>query len=374
MLKIVVTGGHHTPALSVIDALKRFSKKPSENLSFFWIGHKYSMWADTNISAEYREVTASGIPFFDLRAGKFHKTYHPLKLIRIPLGFIQAFVYLLKIRPNIVISFGGYLAVPVVFSAWLLRIAIVTHEQTTVAGTASLFISRFARKIFISFASSGEFFPKEKIFLVGNPLRSEIFSDRGLFRFADECKTLYITGGKQGSHKINSFVEKNLVRFLSSYNVIHQCGSASLYDDYNNLLKLQETLPAELRKRYFVKGFFTSEEIGSVFARADIIISRAGANAVYEIGALGKVAILIPISWSSRNEQELNARFLSNGGGAVLLEEKNLDEKKFFSILEDLLSNYGSYRKNAGEFSRKFPLNGAETMAEMIMALFDKRG
>jgi len=371
MLKIVITGGHHTPALSVIEALKGLSEKSSEDLSFFWIGHKYSMWADTNISAEYREVTASGIPFFDLKAGKFYKTYNLLKLIRIPLGFIHAFVYLLKIRPDIIISFGGYLAVPVVFSAWLLRITIVTHEQTTVAGTASLFISRFARKIFISFASSGKFFPKEKICLVGNPIRSEIFADRGLFCFADGPKTLYITGGKQGSHKINTFVAKNLIRFLSSYNVIHQSGSSSVYGDYDNLLKLRENLSSELRERYLVKDFFNAEEIGSVFARADIVISRAGANAVYEIGALGKVALLIPIPWSSRNEQELNARFLSSGGAAALLEEKDLTEKKFFPVLEDLSLNCEFYRNKAGEFSKKFPLNGAETIAELVMALLN---
>lgn len=373
MIKIVITGGHHTPALSVIEALKSLSKKSSKDLSFFWIGHKYSMWADTNISAEYRQVTASGIPFFDLKAGKFHKTYHPLKLIRIPLGFIQAFIYLLKIRPDIIISFGGYLAVPVVFSAWLQRITIVTHEQTTVAGRASLFISRFAGKIFISFASSGKFFPKEKICLVGNPIRSEIFADRGLFCFANGRKTLYITGGKQGSHKINSFVERNLILFLSSYNVIHQCGNSSVYGDDDNLLKLRENLSPALRERYLVKDFFSAEEIGSVFARADIVISRAGANAVYEIGALGKVALLIPIPWSSRNEQESNARFLSSGGGAALLEERDLTEKKFFSLLEDLSSNYEFYRKNAGEFSRKFPLNGAEAIAKLVMALFNSR-
>lgn len=371
MLKIVITGGHHTPALSVVEALKRLSKNSSKTVSFFWIGHKYSMWADVNVSAEYREVTDSGIPFFDLRAGKFHKTYHPLKLIRIPLGFIQAFVYLLKIRPDVVISFGGYLAVPVVFSAWLLRIPIVTHEQTTVAGTASIFISRFARKIFISFASSGKFFPKEKICLVGNPLRPEIFIDKGLFCFADGCKTLYITGGKQGSHKINNFIEKNLTLLLPFYNVIHQCGSSSIHDDYNNLLKLRENLLPELKERYLVRDFFSSEEIGSVFARADIVVSRAGANAVYETGALGKVAIVIPLPWSSKNEQELNARFLSSGGGAVILEEKDLNGKKFFSLLEDLSLNCEFYRKNAGEFSKKFPLNGAEAIAELVMALFN---
>lgn len=371
MFKVVITGGHHTPALSVIRALETLSKKSSKKISFFWIGHRYSMWADVNASAEYREVTNLKIPFLDLKAGKFHNTYHPLKLMRIPLGFLQAFMYLLRIRPNVVISFGGYLAVPVVLSAWLLRIPAVTHEQTTVAGAASIFISKFVRKIFISFASSSEFFPKSKVYLVGNPIRPDIFVDKGLFFFTDSVRTLYITGGNQGCHKINNFVEKNIIRLLSSYNVIHQCGGSSVYDDYTNLLEVRENLPEALRRRYLVKDFFTSQEIGSVFSRADAVISRAGANAVYEIGALGKVGILIPIPWSSRSEQELNARFLSSGGGTILLEEKSLTDERFFSILENIFSNYEVYRKNAGEFSKKFPLNAAEDVAGQVMALLN---
>ena len=366
--KIVVVGGHHTPALAVIKSLQDEAPKCSLRLHFFWIGHRFSMWADRRDSAEYRDVKSLGLPFFDLQAGKFHNTLHPLKLARIPLGFLQAFLYLTIIRPQLVISFGGYLAVPVVISAWLIRVPVVTHEQTTVAGTASLLIAKFARRIFVSFPTSIRFFPKGKTALVGNPLRDEIFIDRGLFDLGHGKRTIYITGGKQGSHVINRFVGDNLERLLSYCNVIHQCGSSSVHDDYSILSTLAQRLPTAVQGSYLLKDFFVPEEIGSVFARASVIVSRSGANTIYEIGALGKPALLIPIPWSSHQEQLSNARFLA-GGGAIVLEEQELNEERFFASLERIFSSYDQFKSRAQEFSKQFPRQASLAMAQEIISL-----
>ena len=157
MKTLVFTGGHHISSLSVALALK------AEGVNIVWIGHRHSQWADTSDSAEYRDVTAAGIPFFDLQAGKFYQTFHPAKLIRIPWGFIQAFYYLVKIRPSGIVSFGGYLAVPVVFVGWLLGIPSITHEQTVVAGWANKFISLFAKKVAITWPESASHFPKNNM-------------------------------------------------------------------------------------------------------------------------------------------------------------------------------------------------------------------
>ena len=364
--KIVVTGGHHTPALAVIKSLQR--QAGASALSFFWVGHRFSMWGDRNVSVEYRQVTDLGIPFFDLRAGKFHNTLHPLKLIRIPFGFLQAFIFLLMIRPHLVVSFGGYLAVPVVFAAWLLRIPVVTHEQTTVAGSASRFIAIFARKVFISFESSARFFPKKKTYLIGNPLREEIFIDQSHLDFGNGRRTIYFTGGKQGSHVINKFVESNLVKILPLYNVIHQCGSSSVNNDFFSLTSLFNRLDPKLKKGYLVKDFFGSDEIGSVFAAASVVVSRSGANAVYEIGALGKPAILIPISWSSHQEQRFNAQFLAGGGGAVILEEVDLNETSFLAVINQIFSTYTHYKRQAELFSQSFPRDAGDVMAREILS------
>ncbi len=367
--RIIVTGGHHTPAIAVIDAFREKSKNLTVSFSFFWLGHKYSMWNDASVSAEFRDVTEAGIPFFELNAGRFYNTLHPLKLIRIPFGFLQAFFYLLRIKPHLVISFGGYLAVPVVIVAWLLRVPVVTHEQTTVAGWGSRLIARFAKIVFISFPTSATLFPKEKVCLIGNPLRSEIFIDKGLFKFDNGLRTLYFSGGKQGSHFINSFAAKNLKRLLASYNVIHQCGSSTVFNDLLELREKSVSLPNDFRRHYLFKDFFDAGEIGSVFARADLVVSRAGANTVYEIGSLGKISVLIPLPWSSYGEQNENALFLSSGGASFVLNENEIDEESFFALTEKIFASFGVFKDRAEKFSRKLPRNAGRLLVERTTQL-----
>src|SRR3972149_2405238 len=144
MKKLVFTGGHHTSALEIATALR------NEGWQITWFGHRHSLWDDSSDSAEYREVTAAGIKFYNLYAGKFYRTYNPLKLIRIPVGFIQSLLLLLLIRPDGLVSFGGYLAVPVVITGWLLGIPAITHEQTVTAGYANSVIALLAKKIALS--------------------------------------------------------------------------------------------------------------------------------------------------------------------------------------------------------------------------------
>ena len=163
MKTLVFTGGHHTSALVVAKELKK------KGWNIIWYGHRHSMWGDESDSAEYREVTAAGIKFYDLKAGKFYATFSPLKLIRIPYGFLQAFLLLIFHRPNGIVSFGGYLAVPTVICGWLLGIPSVTHEQTLVAGWANKLISLFVKKIAVSWPNSLTHYPKAKTIFTGLP-------------------------------------------------------------------------------------------------------------------------------------------------------------------------------------------------------------
>ena len=113
-MKIVITGGHHTSALPVIKELR--DSLPGVGL--FWVGHKHSIRGDTNDTLEFKEITGLGIPFFNLQAGKLYKTLDPIRLLKVPFGFFQAFLYLLKVKPNVILSFGGYLAAPVVLAGF----------------------------------------------------------------------------------------------------------------------------------------------------------------------------------------------------------------------------------------------------------------
>ncbi|MDP1710552.1 MAG: UDP-N-acetylglucosamine--N-acetylmuramyl-(pentapeptide) pyrophosphoryl-undecaprenol N-acetylglucosamine transferase, partial [candidate division WWE3 bacterium] len=301
-VRIVVTGGHHDPAIAVIEELQKRG-----NFKFYWIGHRYSLRGEKTESAEYKTITRLGIRFFDLRTGKLYRS-GVAELIKIPLGLAHAFYLLGKIRPRLVLSFGGYLAAPVVLAAFVLRIPVATHEQTVVFGWANRLISFFAKRIFVSWRSSLKYFPSQKTVLTGNPIRRAVFEERTKrFRFRNDLPVVYVTGGKQGSHVINEAVRGALSQFLGKYNLIHQTGSSEVFQDYQKLSLLKSQLPKKLQDRYIIQEYFGLDEIGAVYAASTLVVGRAGANTVTELAALGKPAILIPIPWVSRREQFRNA-------------------------------------------------------------------
>ena len=373
MKKIVFVGGHHTPALAVIDSLRRKYPIPNTQYPIHWVGHRISMWGDENVSAEYQEVTRRGIPFYDLKAGKLYKTFHPLKLIRLPFGFLQAGYYLLKIRPQLIVSFGGYLAPPVVIAGWLLGIPSVTHEQTVIGGWANQLVARFAKKIFVSWEESLKYFPKEKTVVTGNPLRHSIFEVRTPLSPKPNTlnPTIYITGGKQGSHVINVAVGQALPKLLEKYNVIHQCGGSTVFNDYENLRSQVSILGPGLRSRYILKDYFTEKEVGAVFAVADLVISRSGANTVYELAALGKPAILIPIPWVSHNEQNKNAQLLADAGSALILEEKDLSAESILLCSSELFADLEKFKEGGLRAQKLIRPNAADKIAaELVNTIF----
>ena len=371
MKTLVFTGGHHTSALAVIDALKG-------QYQVFFLGHRYSMHGERAESAEYREVTARAIPFFDLKAGKVYRTFSLIEWLRVPFGFFQSLWVLLKIRPDLIVSFGGYLAVPVVLAGWFFRIPVVTHEQTVVSGWANRFIAKFAQKIFISWRGSEKFFPKEKVVLTGLPLRKEIVAlakeirrhrDTEIPKYRDEVRgvphTVYITGGKQGSQVINRAIEGCLSGLLSRFEVIHQCGAL----DLEKFLEIENGLPEDPKARYIVKDYFPQEEIPHVYRACDFVVGRAGAHTVYELAALGKPGVLIPIPWASHHEQQRNAEILERIGLVKILPQSELSPKTFLRYLREVGENTEVFRE-AGRKARKLVrLDAAQKIAEEILAI-----
>ncbi|KRT67563.1 MAG: UDP-N-acetylglucosamine--N-acetylmuramyl-(pentapeptide) pyrophosphoryl-UDP N-acetylglucosamine transferase [candidate division WWE3 bacterium CSP1-7] len=363
-IPILITGGHHDPAVAVIEALQERG-----NFQFFWVGHRYSLSGEQTESAEFKTITRLGIPFFHLQTGKFYRASWQ-NLVRVPLGFLHALYLLIRTRPKLVISFGGYLAAPVVLAAYLLRIPAVTHEQTVVFGWANRFISLFAKRIFVSWRSSLKYFPSGKTVLTGNPVRPEVFEERTKrFRFENDLPVVYVTGGKQGSHVINEAVRGVLSQFLENYNLIHQTGSSARFQDYQKLSILRSQLPRKLQNRYILQEYFGLDEIGAVYRAAAVVIGRAGANTVTELAALGKPAILIPISWVSRREQFLNARILEEIGAAVVLEEEQLSSRSLKQNLDDIFANLRKYQKAAEKARQLINPRAASQIASEIIRL-----
>jgi len=254
----------------------------------------------------------------------------------------------------------------------------VTHEQTTTVGLANKVISKFVKKIFISWPQSKMYFPRSKVIVSGNPLRKKIFirSIQICEKFKEELdkskKTIYITGGKQGAHIINEAIKPNLSDFLNNFNLIHQCGRSTLYGDYEVLRHVKDDLPERLKKRYILKDYIADEEIGSVFAICDLVVTRAGANIVYELAALGKVAIFIPIPWLPYDEQTKNAQVLVGAGSAELLTQEDLNAEKLLGKINKVFADYERYKEAAEIAKGLVRLDAAEKIISELEELFPK--
>lgn len=349
MKKIVITGGHLTPAQAVIAVLKK-----EGDWEIYYLGRRSSLTGSVLPSVESEVVPQLGVNFILMPAGRFQRQLG-LQLIESLLKLILAFLYslflFLKIRPDLVLSFGGYVSLPPVTAAWLLGIPIFIHEQTVVYGLANKINSFFAKKIFVSFPESLGYFPKRKTILTGNPIREEIFSHRSSTinnqLSGENLPLVYITGGNQGSRVINQAVAEALPQLLRQYRIIHQCGKW----DYKKL-------SAKIGKRYFLTDYVGLKDIGWVLRNADLVISRAGANIIYELAALGKPAILIPISWSSQDEQNKNSQILKNIGLVEILPQSDLSATTLLFKVNTMMAHLSQYKK-AGQKAKQIVIIGA---------------
>lgn len=327
MIHVVVTGGHHNSALVVASELVHRRVKVS------WVGHIQAASGDLSPSAEYLEVTAAKIPFYNLVAGKLNRATTLRDLLLLPTGLLRAYRLLRRQRPNAILSFGGYLGASCALAGWLLRIPIYLHEQTVVAGKANLLTSRLAKRIFLTWDSSKRFFPLHKSRVVGLPLRPSLLSPSRLDYFDNSLPTVVILGGKLGSHALNSAVLTSLTPLLSHYNLIHQTGTNTTTGDLARANALRSALPPSLASRYIVRGYIGQEEIGSVLGSSDCYLGRAGAHITYELALLGLPAVLVPYLLTHQEEQLANAKFLELQGIAEILPEVELNKQTLLASL-----------------------------------------
>ncbi len=342
--KIVICGGHLTPALAVISELQK-----KGGWEIYYLGRKYAMEGEKTPAAESQIIPQLGVSFMAFNPGRLQRRftrYTIPSLLRIPFGFLRALTLLLQIRPQTILSFGGYVSVPVVIAGWLLRIPILTHEQTVVFGLASKINAFFANKVAVSFPESLKYFSKKKAVLTGNPIREEIFKIKkpAWSPILDSrFPMIYITGGSQGSHVINKAVNEIVTQLLEKYMVIHQTGAK----DYPSMLQTADRISPELKSRYFIVSFINPSEIGWVFKEADLIVSRSGANTVSEIAALGKPALFIPLLGSYQDEQTKNAQMLVMAGTAEILPQEKLSGETLLGMISQMMADLEKYQKQS---------------------------
>jgi UDP-N-acetylglucosamine--N-acetylmuramyl-(pentapeptide) pyrophosphoryl-undecaprenol N-acetylglucosamine transferase len=333
-MKILITGGHLSPALAVIDEI---SRRYGRNHSLVFIGRKYTDMAHKDVSLEYQEITKRQIHFTHLDTGRLTwllSLRTLLQFIRIGKGIILSWQILSLHKPDVVMSFGGYIALPVAFVAWIKRIPVHTHEQTMRPGLANKLIALIARTVFISFPETEAYFSPRKTIVSGNPIRSAVFQNQTAISVPHDVPVLYITGGSLGSHSVNEHIRKIINELLMSFVVIHQTGDVTEYDDYTKLLLLKQSLPQNLQERYYLTKFVPTDQIGWVLDKAEIIVGRSGANTFFELIALKKPSVLIPLPWSSHGEQEAHAQILQHAGVSTLFYQTDSTENLLSSIQE----------------------------------------
>lgn len=326
MKKIVFTGGgsggHVMPALTII---KNLQERYAQQLEISYIG-----------GAGYIEsalVPQHGIAFRAIKTGKLRRYFswqNFLDIFRLSVGVMQSLLYLLKLKRKsdlIVFSTGGFVTVPVCIAAWILRIPIFIHEQTTQVGLANKITSLLARKVFISFENSRKFFPKHKTFYSGYPIRPDFFAPASLsLSFPEERPLLFVTGGGNGAQILNEKVKSELNELKERFNIVHQVGGlflkefASLEDD-----------------SYRVYDFIT-DDLVALFQKADIIISRAGAGTVCELLSISKRSIFVPLKIAQKNEQYFNALEAKEKMGSMVIKEDDFKNSSLIKVCEDFQS------------------------------------
>ncbi len=361
---IILTGGHAaTTAIAVIRQLQ----KNQGDLSLYWVGPKSAVegkYVPTLASAVMPKLGVTFIPITTVRLQRKFTIWTIPSLLKVPYGTLQALRIIKQITPRIVISFGGFASVPVCFAAWVFRVPIIIHEQTVTVGRANKLTSFFAKKVLIARQESSEYFSKSKTILVGNPVSEEVTKIKPKDKIGKPV-TIYITGGSSGSQVINNAVASSLYELLQKYKIIHQTGKL----DFENFKLKRETFPSDLKKNYEVYDFIDPNDVIEIFERADIIISRAGANTLSEIAITKRPAILIPIPWAAYDEQTKNARKLVESGIGVVLEEKDLTSENLLKKIDEVVKNWKEMVKNSDNFLADLDKNAAKRFVEEVEKL-----
>ena len=329
--KIVLTGGgtagHVTPNIALLPALRE------AGYEIAYIG------SEDGIEKEL--MNDCDIPYIGVPTGKLRR-YFDLKNFTDPFrvlkGYAKARSFLKGYRPDVVFSKGGFVSVPIVRAAASLKIPCVIHESDMTPGLANKLCFGAASKVCCNFPETMAKMPKDKAVLTGTPIRAELFSgDRQkgleLCGFAADKPVLLIMGGSQGAASVNQAVRSHLDELLRDFQIVHLCG-AGKYDASKDGIDGYKQFE------------YVKEDLSHLFAAADLIISRAGANAIFEILALRKPNLLIPLSIGTRGDQILNARsFEAQGFSKVLVESENegILDKKLVSTVQKLYRDREKY-------------------------------
>jgi UDP-N-acetylglucosamine--N-acetylmuramyl-(pentapeptide) pyrophosphoryl-undecaprenol N-acetylglucosamine transferase len=340
------SAGHVTPNLALIPKLRE-------------LGYEIE-YIGTKDGIEKRIIEENNITYHSIASGKLRRYFDiknfsdPFKVIK---GIFEAYDIIKKHKPNVVFSKGGFVAVPVVLGAYLNKVPVIAHESDITPGLANKLSAPYCTKICVTFPESVKKLNKKKVVLTGTPIRQELLNGSKIIglklcNFRSEKPILFIMGGSLGSKAINDIVRRNLDELLSTYNIVHICGKGNLEDNYKNL-------------EDYIQFEYLNEDLPHLISAADLIVSRAGANSIFEFLALQKPNLLIPLSAkSSRGDQILNAESFEKSGYSSVIKEEALNDSLFIEKIEALNKNKDKY---ISSMSKSNLGNAVESIVDVIV-------
>ena len=321
------SGGHAMPLIAIYEALNKFANEKNLDFNYLWVGSKYHI--------EGKLASELDLPFAPISTGKLRRYFsfrNFIDLFKVFFGFIQSLFLIMRHKPAVVFSTGGFVSVPVVVAASFLRTHIIIHEQTIDAGLANKIAARFAHTVAVTFEESKRYFPSKKVMLTGIPLRSSIRVEHPELSheqlgLSKDLPTIYITGGGLGCHILNETILELLPELLVEYQVVFQTGNALGGEDYRQVCEFKQKLAnVKQQERLQIYNFVTNE-LADIYQVADLVIARSGAGTVNELIALKKPAIFVPLAIATNNEQLKNAHIMADVGAAIIIEETQLIKK-----------------------------------------------
>lgn len=329
MKRILLTGGgtagHVTPNIALLPRLRELDYEIS------YIGSYEGI--------EKKLIEELQIPYYGISSGKLRRYFDPKNFtdpFKVLKGYGQACRIIRDLKPDVLFSKGGFVAVPVVLAAKRYKVPAIIHESDMTPGLANKICIPAAAKVCCNFPETLQYLPEDKAVLTGSPIRQELLQGNRLSALTFTGLTankpvILVMGGSLGAAAVNDALRKLLPELLKDFQIIHLCGKGKLDASLKGL--------AGYVQYEYIKG-----ELKDLFALADIVISRAGANAICELLALRKPSLLIPLSAAaSRGDQILNARSFERGGFSMVLEEEELTDEKFLKAIRSLYENRASF-------------------------------
>lgn len=351
-IKIIFTGGgssgHVTPSLPLISALQ------SKGVDIFYVGSKKGI--------EHTLIKLLKIPYYAIATGKLHRYWTRKNLLtpfQLLIGITQSFLICRKIKPDVIFSKGGFVALPVVIAAKLNGIPVVIHESDLTPGLANRLSFPFARLICITFPETVKYFKNiSKVLLTGMPIRNSLRCgnpEKGLkfCGFTDKSKpVLLIMGGGLGSIIVNESIRRLIDPLTEKFQVIHICGK-------------NKTDPAFSKIKDYKQFEYLHDEFADVLASADLVVGRAGATSIYELLTLNKPNILLPLSKkASRGDQIDNAKYFARLGLSKVIYFEEFSDKK---LLKTLLESYENLDQLKRQLSQFKPLDATQIIIDKLL-------